>query len=290
MNRGALTLFGIVSVLWGIPYLLIAEALDAGLGALTVVSSRILVGGVVLMALVGASALRLLGRAPWRVAVLAVVEVVIPFTLIAVAQHSVTSGTAGVLIALEPFFVLIWAGLVVRGSRPAWTRTVPGSIVGFAGVVTLLGSPGGGAHAWLLVAAAASYGLGAVLVGHWFADEPGLSASAAMLVIASPITTLIALPIDGIPELTMPGVSAVVLLGAACTAGGFAAFFALINAAGPHGASLITYAAPVVALTAGTVLRSEPLTAGSIAGAAMILAGAWVCLRRGTKSPQASNQ
>ncbi|MGA8979444.1 MAG: DMT family transporter [Pedococcus sp.] len=288
MNTRTLVLFCVVSILWGVPYLLIAEALDAGLGPLTIVAGRVLVGTLVLVAVVRTRVLEVLRQAPRRTALLAVVEVVIPFTLIAVAERTVTSGTAGVLISLEPFFVLVWSVLLVSGVRQSWARILPGSVLGFSGVLLLMGSPGGGIGAWLLIAAAGCYALGAVLIDHWFADLPSLAVSAAMLIVATPLTMLTAVTTEGLPRWTAAGATAVVLLGAACTAGGFAAFFALIKNAGAHGASLITYAAPVVALAAGVAIRSEPVSIQSGVGTALILLGAWFCLRQGPARAQTS--
>ncbi|SDP03293.1 Permease of the drug/metabolite transporter (DMT) superfamily [Pedococcus dokdonensis] len=288
MNVRTLALFCVVSILWGVPYLLIAEALDAGLGPLTVVAGRVLVGTLVLVAVVRTRALDVLRQAPGKTALLALVEVVVPFTFIAVAERSVTSGTAGVLISLEPFFVLIWSVLLGSGVHHSWARIIPGSVLGFSGVLLLMGTPGGGIGAWLLIAAAGCYALGAVLIDRWFADLPSLSVSAAMLIVATPLTMLVALPIEGSPRWTTGGVTAVVFLGAACTAGGFAAFFALIKNAGAHGASLITYAAPVVALAAGFAIRGEALSMPSVIGTVLILLGAWFCLRQRPARPRTS--
>jgi drug/metabolite transporter (DMT)-like permease len=72
------------------------------------------------------------------------------------------------------------------------------------------------------------------------------------------------------------------------TAGGFAAFFALIKNAGAHGARLITYAAPVVALAAGFAIRDEPLSMKSVIGTVFILLGAGFCLRQQPALPGTS--
>lgn len=280
-----LILFCAVSILWGIPYLLIAEALDSGLGPLTVVAARVLVGAAALIALAGTKFSELLRRSPGRLTLLAVVEVLIPFTLIAVAERNVTSGAAGVLIALEPFFVLAWSSLMVMGTRHAWRRIIPGSALGFGGVLLLLGAHGSGVAAWALVVAAASYGLGAVVVDRWFAEVSSLSISAAMLAIAAPLMILLAVLVEGVPRPTLTGVTMVIVLGAGCTAGGFAAFFALIKRAGAHSASLITYAAPLVALIAGIAVRGEPLSMRAALGTIAILLGAWFCLRPRASDP-----
>lgn len=280
MNMRTVTLFSAVSILWGVPYLLIAEALEAGFGPLTVVAARVFIGALVLLTVVRSRVLALLQQAPVKTALLMVVEVLIPFILIAAAERTVSSGTSGVLIALEPLFVLLWSVLVARRVQQAWTRIVPGSVLGFTGVLVLMGTPGGGSGAWLVIAAAGSYGLGAVLIDHWFAELPSLSVSASMLILATPLTVLIALITEGAPSTTLGGATAVIVLGAACTAGGFAAFFALIKSAGAHGASLITYAAPVVALAVGVAIRNEPLSTQAAIGTVLILMGAWFCLQQ----------
>ena len=279
MSRRGLLLFGTVAVLWGVPYLFIAEALDAGVGPVMLAGTRIGVGMLVLLAVTGRATWRLLGERPGRITVLGLAEVAVPFTLISVGETSVDSATAGVLIALVPLFSLAWTALLVRARQP-WLRAAGGSLVGLLGVLALLGAPGGGPGAWLIVAAALCYGLGAVIVGHWFADTPPLPVAAGTLVVAAPVTVAAGLLVDGPPPLHLPAAVPLGVLGVACTAGGLAAFYALIGEVGSHGATLITYAAPLVALTAGVLVRDEPLTWLTLTGTALILGGAWIVLHR----------
>lgn len=279
MSSRGLVLFLTVAVLWGVPYLFIAEALDAGVGPLSVAGSRISIGLLALLAVTGAGSFRLLRRHPVRLTVLGLVEVAVPFSLISAGETSVSSATAGVLIALVPLFSLGFTALVTRRRQP-WARALIGSLVGFCGVLALLGAPGGGAGAWLIVCAAVCYGLGAVLVGHWFADAPSLPLAAGTLLVAAPVTLTAGLLADGPPPLNPQAVSSLIVLGLACTAGGLAAFYGLIREVGSHGATLITYAAPLVALAVGLLFRDEQLGALTLAGTALILAGAWIVLHR----------
>lgn len=278
MTRRALAYFVVVSVLWGVPYLFVAVGLDSGLGALTVVASRVCVGAAILLPVTWRSVGCILRKSLVRVAVLALVEVIAPFALIAAGQRTVDSSTAGVLIATEPMFVLLWSCLIAKGSRSVQRTGLFGMLLGFVGVVVLLGTPGTGTGALLIVAAAASYGLGAVLVGAWFPDTPSLPLAAAMLGLAAPVTVVLAAAIDGPPSFTGTATLAMLALGLACTAAGFSAFFALIAAAGAHRAALITYVAPVVALAAGSLFRDEAITWTSILGTLIILAGASMVL------------
>lgn len=138
----------------------------------------------------------------------------------------------------------------------------------------------------MLLVAAALYALGAMLIGHWFADAPSLPLAAVTLLVSASVT-LALVPLEGMPSLTTRGTVALLVLGAACTAGGMAAFFALIAEAGAHSASLITYAAPVVAVAVGWAVRDQPVTLRMLAGTALVLLGAWVCMRGARTAPPA---
>ncbi|MFI7131416.1 DMT family transporter [Nonomuraea sp. NPDC050153] len=284
MSRRGWALFGAVSVLWGVPYLFISLALE-GLGAVSVVAVRVLLGALVLLPLTLRRGLPRTLRAHLpRLAVLALVEVVAPFTLIAVGELSVSSGLTGVLIATEPLFVLL-IGLVWKGSDRITSGAWAGVAAGFLGVITLFGVGGGGPGMPLIIAAAACYGLGALLVRRWFAGVPGIVVTTAMLLLATPPLLALAAVTDPAPQLTTQVLIAVLVLGVVCTAGGFTAFFALISAAGPVRASFITYVAPLVAVAAGVLVQGEPVTFRMVAGTVLVLLGASLAVR--TPAPPA---
>lgn len=268
-------LFATVTVLWGVPYLLISVALDGGMGPLAVAGVRVLLGAAALLPWTGRNALALLASAPVRLITLASVEVVAPFSLIAWGEQTVGSSTAGVLIATEPAFTLVAAFLVGLRGRigPA---LVGGVAVGFSGVVVLLGTPGAGIGAIPVLAAAGCYGLGAVLVDHWFADAPRLPLAAAMLSVACVPLVGAAGATNAFHPLSVDVLGALLVLGLMCTAGGFVSFFGLIRAAGPTPAATITYTAPLVALALGASVDGEPLTMLTLCGTALVLAGAWM--------------
>lgn len=58
-----------------------------------------------------------------------------------------------------------------------------------------------------------------------------------------------------------------------CTAVAFVAFLELIKEAGPTRATVFTYVNPAVAVAAGAIFLSEPLTATILAAFTLILAG-----------------
>ena len=68
------------------------------------------------------------------------------------------------------------------------------------------------------------------------------------------------------------------MLGVACTAGGFTAFFALIKRAGPTTAALTTYTAPIIAVVAGVLVLDE--NADTLAGTQLLTDPGWCSVYR----------
>lgn len=283
MSGRALALFLAVSLLWGVPYALIAVALDEGFTAWTVAAGRVAIAAVALLALVlprgGLGALR--GR--WRaVAAVALLDVAAPFALVTLAERSISSSAAGVLVASTPLWV---AALALRfdGSERAGRGQLAGIAVGFAGVVLLLGLgsvgtgvAGGGA---MVLLASLGYAAASLIVKQRLADVPPLPLTAATLGVA----TLVLLPF-ALADLpgdapTGGGWAALAALGLACTAAAFALFYALIAVAGAGRAALITYVAPIFAVLLGVLALDEGFTAANAGGIALILAGAWLAAR-----------
>lgn len=145
--------------------------------------------------------------------------------------------------------------------------------------MTLLGVGGSGRGAVLIVAAAASYALGALLTRRWFPGEPSVTVTAAMLLIAAPPLLVVAVVTGPTPHVDVRVAAAVLVLAVGCTAGGFTAFFALIAEAGPTTASFITYLAPLAAISAGVLFRGESITFRTVVGAALVLSAAAMAAR-----------
>ena len=66
------------------------------------------------------------------------------------------------------------------------------------------------------------------------------------------------------------------MLGLFCTAAAFVFFGVLIAEVGPGRGLVITYVAPVVAVTLGVTVLGERPGAGAVAGLLLILAGSWL--------------
>ena len=102
--------FATMSVLWGIPYLFIKVAVDEGLSPAFVSWSRVVMAAAVLLAIAHrAGALgSLTGRGRW-LALYALLEIAIPFPLIAAGEEHVDSSLAAIIIASVPLLIAVLA-------------------------------------------------------------------------------------------------------------------------------------------------------------------------------------
>jgi drug/metabolite transporter (DMT)-like permease len=281
MNARAWIAFAAMSTIWGVPYLFIKIAIDGGTPPVDVAWVRVALAAVVLLALAArAGVLRSLrGRLRWAIAY-GVVEVAIPFPLIAYGERHLPSSLAAILIASVPLMIALLAWRLDRSERPTALR-LAGLLLGFAGVVTLVGldvsqQPDELLGALAVLGAALGYAFGPFILKRGLIDlDPratmGASLAVAALVLALPaaLTAPAALPSDG-------ALASLVVLGLLCTALAFVIFNTLIAEAGPSRASVITYVNPVVAVGLGVVLLGEQPGAGAVAGLLLILAGSWM--------------
>lgn len=277
MTRRGWWLFLALSVIWGIPYLLIRVAVGE-LTPASIVFLRTTIGTLLLLpAVLKSGRLRtLLPR--WRAILLfTLVEVALPWWLLADAERRITSSLSGLLVASVPLVGALLSRLM-GAHQPLGARRLAGLGLGFAGVVALVGLDFSGDAAAILemTLVVLGYALGPLIVSRRLADLPSLDVVAVSLGAGA----LFHAPV-GIAQLpaTMPSstvLAAVVVLGVVCTAVAFLLFFRLIAEVGPVRAMVITYVNPAIAVLAGVVLLAEPFTFGTALGFVLILAGSWL--------------
>jgi len=131
--------FGAVSALWGIPYLFIKVAVDAGVAPALLAWVRVVLGAAVLLALAWRAGVlgSVRGQGRW-LAVFAVAEIAVPFPLIAAGEQHVASSLAAIIIASAPLFVALLA-LRFDATERVTGRRLCGLLIGLAGVVALVG-------------------------------------------------------------------------------------------------------------------------------------------------------
>jgi drug/metabolite transporter (DMT)-like permease len=281
MSARAWVAFASVSVLWGIPYLFIKIAVDDGVPPAFLAWVRVLMAAVILLGLSWRAGLlgTLRGRLRWM-SLYAIVEICIPFPLIAAGEQHVSSSLAAILIAAVPLIVALLALRFDAGER-AHGRRLVGLLVGFSGVIALVGLDVAGRTDELLGAgaillAATGYAAGPMLLKRRLSDLEPIPLMGAALGIAALVLTpaaLIAPPSEVPPGET---IAALLVLGLLCTATAFVLFAALITEVGPGRATVITYVAPVVAVALGVSVLGERPGAGAVAGLLLIIAGSWL--------------
>ncbi len=125
MSARAWILFGSVSVLWGIPYFFIKVAVDDGVPPAFLAWVRVAMAALILLAISWRSgllgSLRGLGR---PLVAYALIEIVLPFPLIAAGEQHVDSSLAAILIASVPLIVAVLALRFDHDERA--TRQPPG--------------------------------------------------------------------------------------------------------------------------------------------------------------------
>ena len=271
-------LFASMSVIWGVPYLFIKIAVE-DLSAGFVAWSRVAMAAAVLLPIAWRTgALR--GLSLRWLAAFALVEITIPFPLIAYGEEHLSSSLTAILIAAVPLMVAFLALRFDHSERPTRTRLV-GMIVGIAGVTALVGIDVVGSTAELIGAAAIlvatmGYAAGPMIVKNRFASADPIGPIAGALGIAT--LFLAPLALAGLPTEAPSGdtVASLLVLGFVCTAIAFLVFFRLITEVGPGRATVITYVNPVVALALGVAILGESVTAGAVVGLLLILAGSWL--------------
>ncbi|HZE03611.1 MAG TPA: DMT family transporter, partial [Solirubrobacteraceae bacterium] len=246
MTRRAWWAFAFMSVVWGASYLLIKIAIDGGMPAAGVAWVRVALAAVVLVAPAWRSGALAGLRGRWRwIWAYAVAEISIPFPLIAAGEVHVASSLAAIIIASVPLLVTVLSLRFDPSERPTRLRAV-GLIVGFAGVVALVGIDIAGSGAELLGAGAiligaVGYAIGPMVVKLGMSGLDTRAVMGASLLVA----TLLLAPFAAVDLPSRPPTAgawaAVVALGLLCTAIAFVVYTVLIREAGTGRATVITY-------------------------------------------------
>lgn len=280
-------LFATMSILWGITYLFIKDAV-ATLSPAAVVSGRTLIGAVVLLPIaLRRGALRpALAHWPWVVA-FGVLEMAGPFLLLSHAEQTLPSGLTGLLVSTVPLFAAIIGFFSGHRQSLGFVRVL-GLLVGFAGVAVVVAGQGMvvadpaatlAAVAQVLITAVL-YAIVPFIIARRLHDVPSLGS----VTIALAVVGLGYLPVGLITQHGTPSVHSLLslaALGVLCTAVAFIAFFALIAEVGPVRAPLFTYVNPIVAIGLGVLVGGEQLTAGLLVGFPLVLAGCWLAATGG---------
>jgi len=270
-----------LSTVWGGSFVF-AEVALAELPPLTVALGRVGIAAVLLAAVVSAVGERLPQGRQLRtgIAVMALLNNVIPFALILWGQLHVTAGLASILTATAPLFAVVVAHLATEDEKITPARLV-GLLAGFAGVVVMIGPEVLGGLASDAIAPLAVL-LGAFLYavsgvyGRRFRGERPLVLAAGQMTAATIMLLPLAALVDRPWTLALPSLSAwgaLAAMGALSSALGFVIFFRVLARAGATNLMLVNFLNPVSAIVLGAALLGEHITLRQLIGMAAIAVG-----------------
>ena len=274
----------LLGLTWGGSFLAVAKALE-GFGPLTIAAARIGIGAGILTAVAFLTRSGLpprttkAGQRIWLHCIgMGVFSNALPFALLAWGQEQVSSGFAGITMAVVPLLVLPLAHIFVPGERMT-LRKAAGFAVGFVGVALLV-APGGetatgaaGLARSACIAASVSYATGAIIT-RLAPPGPTIAFGSAGLLVAAVISIPLALGFEGWPASPPgPALLGMLYLGIFPTALATMALVYVVQTAGPSFMSLVNYQVPVWAVILGLVVLDEELPPQFLIALALILAG-----------------
>jgi drug/metabolite transporter (DMT)-like permease len=212
----------------------------------------------------------------------AVIEIAVPWLLLARAEERLTSSLTGLLIAAVPLVGAAITTFTGDDDRLSGGR-LGGLLLGVAGVAAIVGLDASGTSLTAVIeigVVAVCYALGPIILTRSLSELPSLGVIAASLTVCAigyaPVAAF------QLPSAVPSGrvLLSVVGLAVVCTAIAFLIFFKLIAEVGPVRATVITYVNPAVAALLGVTILNESFTVGMAIGFTLVLAGSVLATHR----------
>ncbi len=201
---------------------------------------------------------------------------------VVLAQHYISSSLAALLVATEPFWIVLLSWLWLKGTRPNW-KVALGLLIGFTGVYLLIGGQGDTGQnsnqifgAFLVVGAAFSWALGSMYGLRATTPKSALLTSGMQMLSGGAVLTVVG-SLKGewttfqIADVSTNSWFALAYLIVAGSLIGFTAYSWLLKNAEPAMVATYAYVNPVVAVILGWLIAGESFTAQMLAGAAIII-------------------
>jgi drug/metabolite transporter (DMT)-like permease len=269
------------SLIWGASFLLIAESL-VSFDPRVVAWTRLILGA-------GALALFRRGRVSiqpedrLRIVVVGVASAGLPAILFAIAEQTVSSAVAGMLVSATPIATAVIAAILTsrlpRGPQ-RW-----GLLVGFTGVVitawpNLTGASAAIGGVVMVLVAVFSYGLGNNLYGPLQQRYGAMAVMMWAQVAAAAILTPLGIAGLRYSSFEWKPVLALVALGIFSSGFARSMHVSLVGRVGAARGAIAGYVIPVVALSLGVFARNESVEPIQVVGVTVAILGAWLVSRR----------
>ena len=273
-------LLGLLAILWGASYGLIKIGV-ASIPPVSLIAARTIIAALVLLAVLGLRRLSIpRDVSTWRMfLVQAVLNSVIPFTLLAWAQQSVDSSVAAILNSTSPLFAFLLAWTITRHEAATLPKLF-GVIAGLVGICLIVGIPalyglGRGLLAQLAIVAATCCYAVAAIYGRNFRSLDPMIPAAGSLVCGSTLLLPLSFALDRPWTLTplAASVAAVLCLALFSTALALVVYFRLVRTLGAIGTTAQAYLRVPVAVAIGVTVLGETLTGAAWFGLALVIVG-----------------
>jgi len=282
-----------LGAIWGGSFMGAKLALTS-FGPMTVALLRLTLASVVLLIIALASGRKFPGfststdRRIWvHITIMGLITNAVPFSLLNWGQLYVSSGFAGVTMAVVPLLVLPLSHFILKSNEMAPQKVI-GFIIGFIGIIVLIGptqlitSTGANLEPVARIAcisAALCYGLGAINT-RLCPPVSIMVYSTGGLVVGTLFLLPIALLIEGVPQWPeTTALIATIYLGLFPTALATILLVGIINSAGPAFMSMVNYQVPLWAIAFGIIFLGEKVPTSFIAALGLIMLGLAVSQR-----------
>lgn len=276
--------FAAVYILWGSTYLAIKYAIET-LPTFLMAGSRFLIAGAILF--VAAQFSKDYEKptfAEWRTSfVVGTLLLVGGNGGVVLAEHYIPSSLAALLVATEPFWVVLLSWIWLKGARPNW-KVALGLLIGFLGVYLLIGGQvfvgGNGANqllgAGLVIVGGFCWATGSIYGLRAPTAKSPLLASGMQMLMGGAMLTLIGtfagewtnFDIAAVSRNSWLGLGYLIIFGSLIA---FTAYSWLMKNAQPAMVATYAYVNPVIAVILGWAIAGESLTGQMLVGAGIII-------------------
>ncbi len=271
-----------LGIMWGTSYAFIKLGVET-LPTFTLIATRLAIG-LGLLATVVLVAREPLPRSPriyLHLAVMAAINIVIPFSLITWAELSVDSAIAAILNGAVPLIVIVLAALTFH-DEPITLNRLVGVVVGYVGVIVLV-LPGlvaaiGGTEftgELALIGSTVAYAIGAVYSRKNIRGMRPMIPAVFQVGFAFLMVSALALVFENPFAVAWNPDAVVAVLWLGLLGSGFAylLMFRLLARIGATATSQLAYLLPVVGIVTGALMFGETIDARVAVGTALILGG-----------------
>ena len=275
-----LALLVALATLWGGSYTFIKLGV-ATIPPVTLIAARTTVAGLLLLDVMWARGIRMPTDGPaWqRFAFQAVLNSVIPWTLIAWGERHVDAALATILNSAGPIFTFLLTAIVTRHEATT-PRKLFGVVAGMAGILLIVGIDafqdiGSGLIAEAAIVAATICYACAAICGRSFKDLDPMAPAAGSLLAGAAVLIPASLVLEQ-PWTLSPSLSSVLALLALAvfsTAAAFAIYFRLIQTLGSVGTTAQAYLRVPIGVAISVAFLGETLSRTAWIGLACVVLG-----------------